>query len=212
MSTANDFFENLVRWQGWCAEMITSAEEWIKESKARPGMKFDCNIFRHVDDGSVWGFGPKGNSWVRMVRQGQGRWMKTDEVREDLPKEKLIRCQKGDEWAWYIDGGELRHWGPEFDELHYWENSRRRSLRGVAFANALLSQREAIEVWAEKFAARVDRSDLLCVNKDFPALVENFCPLVDATDPNIPDYGSILCSLHMWLDTISGHTHRTYCF
>lgn len=62
MTTANDFFENLVRWRGWCAEMIPSAEEWIKEGQARPGMKFDYNLFRHAD-GSVWGFGPN-DSWI----------------------------------------------------------------------------------------------------------------------------------------------------
>jgi hypothetical protein len=209
MNTANDFFDNLVRWQSWCAEMIPFAEEWIKESKTRPGMRFDYNLFLY--DGSVWGFGSNG-SWVRMTRQGQERWERTKEVRQDIPREKLVRCQKEDDWAWYVAAEEPRYWEPKFDELSYWESSKRRALRGAAFADTLLNQRTAIEAWAEEFGRSMDRSDLRSVDGDFQALVEKFCPLIDAKDPNIPDHGSILCSLHMWLDKISGHTHRTYCY
>lgn len=205
MTTANDFFENLVRWRGWCAEMIPSAEEWIKEGQARPGMKFDYNLFRHAD-GSVWGFGPN-DSWIRMTRQGQGRWLKTDEVRSDLSRESLIRCQKGDDWAWFFDDGEF---GSKFDTCYYWKSSRDLALRGMAFADALLSQRAAIEAWANEFAAGMDRSNPRCLDGDFRALVESFCPHVNANDPDVPDYGSLLCMLHAWLDTISGYTQRSY--
>ncbi len=181
-----DFFENLERYRSWCAKSARDAEAWIRRCEQRPGMRFDFNLWVR-EDGSVWMMGSYGK-WYRMLRDGKGPWVRTFQAAQMVPKEEMARCKPDDDWAWYRGSGEAA----------FWEDSRNRSLRGVALASTLLNQREEVEAWAKSYAG--DRSSLESTNRDYEDLLERFAPGYK----DVPDFGSICCTLHAWLDTLGG--------
>jgi len=201
------FFRNLARWRKWCSDMTDTTA--VERAKNHPGMAFDSNIFR-APDGSVWGrsWDSPNQAYVRLTREGANPWAKTDDVQK-LDKDTLVPSydEPDADWPWYRspDG---------HTELRSREASLQSARRGVAFAGALLAQRKAIVAWAKVFVVGQDRRDARSTDGDFPALVTRFFPFAqDAYSLNVPDHGSVLCSLHSCLDTLAGCENvRSYWF
>lgn len=180
----------------------------LERAKKRPGLSFDYNLFRGPD-GSVWTWvwEPE-KSYVRMTREGMAPWTKTKDVQK-LDESTLVRSfnEPDADWPWYRspDG---------HTELRMREGTVQSARRGVAFANALLAQRKAIEGWAKEFVSGQDRRDNRSIDGDFPALLRTFFPFEDSDGRlAVPDNGSVLCALHAELDKLGGYEDiRAYYF
>ena len=208
------FIEAIQKWKEWCQEMLATSTERLEFARTMPeGLEQDGNVlfdkcglvYRRMGDTLEYiERADKNDPWSRYTKTG------------------YIEAKFGG----YRDGVEVFKTGPypheelvltrgEFTDHRTWARMRYGSTvaryettvaynrRGVELADQILGKADEVTEWMAHWALASDRTNLEMIDLDWTMLATRFGLSVSMND--VPDCGSIMCSLHAELDKLGGH-------
>lgn len=193
------FFNEIDIWKKEVEGMKEYAEKNLEQAKKRPGMKYDCNIYR-TPDGQIWSM------------FGSGYRLRGDESKKEvgtLPEGSVrANFDHSDEWAWEslkdVNARLPSWWRPETeDDMLYWERSASQDQISIDFAENLAGRREEIEKWAEVRAFNSDRQYLFVYQDDWMQLMD-FLKISHKDQEKLFDATAVKLKLAESIDAVAG--------
>ncbi|MCR4312527.1 MAG: hypothetical protein NUV56_04565 [Candidatus Uhrbacteria bacterium] len=210
------FFDDLMRYRAWNEDMLKRGMATLAICAAKPrGSSHDANLYQD-EVGNVWRVfgscaerlervgGPFSRYTVvatinftpddRIVGQGS-----LVEIKGEVKFVKRSMNCMAEDWGWTNPAP----YGSS--TFSYYTTSIARDVASIAFVDAILAQRPAVESWFRTYALMNDRTLRESIDGDWPTLVRMFAPAFKEDGRDVNDNGSLLCNLHAAIDELAGH-------